>query len=364
MNCDENNDCRQITDCDISYTLTWKITIVAMCACLVLLLTCAIRALVVSTKLPHPFKTLCKGLLCADIILAFTTTVQLWVKDYTGYERDVIGISSLMVSLATTLLSLERAFALKYPLKYIGCSGKDRLISVTTISTYPTLLVVYLCVRFLVCYQIQHADGLSCLLYFILSTEALFTVTSSVCFVFSLATIAKSKRQHIRRITRMGLPQNHVINATDNHVTAVLFVVYPCQIFLVVFCIISPYWSFIRDKRVTAWLSLIFRIVLFVVHGMMFNFWFDEGRLHLLTMVSPLNSSLREWAGRMRINVYNIVIAWTFAGSQPQVGEVGRPHRVSRRHWTSESPNAMVGRIFWSRPFSQRSILPSVHSRV
>lgn len=364
MNCDHNKDCPQVIDDVISYTLTWKITITTSCACLILMLTCAIRALVFSTKLPHPFKTLCIILLCADVILAFTTAVQLWIKDCIGYERDVIGICSLMVSLATTLLGLERAFALKYPLKYIGCSVSDRLVPVTAISTYAALLLLYLCVRFLVCYKIQLAVNgvtcLSCLRFYILSVEALFTVTSSACLVFILATIAKGKIQHTRRITRMGLPQNHASKATDARVSAVLFLVYPFQICLVVFGIISPYWSFIQDKLVAVWLSLAFRIALFVMHGIMFNVWFDEGRLHLLTMVSPLSAYLRERADMMRINVYNIVIA---AGSQPDGGEAGRHHRVSRRRGAPESSNVSVCSIFLSRLVSQNSIFPSVHEQ-
>lgn len=338
-----------------------------VCVILILILACGTRAVVFSTKLPRPFKRLCKVILATDLVLILLTGAQPWSYDYPNFEQEFIGTSSVLASLATTLISLERVFALKCPLEYIKCSSDSRLTSYVAVTTYTGFLVIHMCVRLLVCYAVRYSlDILVCLpyqSYCILTSEAVFIVTSSICFAWVFHTTATSRRQHTRRITRMGLPQNHALNATDTHCSAILFVLYPCGLFLAVFSILLIYWPFIADTVISTWLSVSVRIITCTIHGAVFNFWFDEWRLHLLTLLSPLNGYLRDWAGAMRINVYNIVVAHAFDDSRLQMEGTGKSRRTSRRN-TLRISTVSGSSSFFSRSVSQKSVSSSVLEQV
>lgn len=350
-----------------TFTVLSGVSVTVVCIILLLILACGTRAVVFSTKLPRPFKKLCRVVLATDLVLILLTGAQPWSYAYPYFEQEFIGTSSVLASLATTLMSLERVFALKCPLKYIRCSCDYRLTSYVAVTTYTVFLVIYMCVRLLVCYAMRYALDIRVCLpyqsYCILTSEAVFIATSSVCFALVCHVTATSRRQHTRRITRMGLPQNHALNAADTHCSAVLFVLYPCGLFLAMFSILLIYWPFIADKVILTWLSVSVRIITCTIHGAVFNFWFDEWRLHLLTLLSPLSGYLRDWAGAMRINVYNIVVAHTFDGSRLQMEGTGKSRRISRQN-TLRTSTVSGNSSFFSRSVSQKSISSSVLEQV
>jgi hypothetical protein len=140
----------------------------------------------------------------------------------------------------------------------------------------------------------------------------------------------------------MGLPHNHALSATDTHVSATLFVLYPFAICLAIFSVLCIYWQFIPNDSVSKWLSIGTRLVHCAGHGILFNCWFDEWRLHFLTIISPLSANLRDNADIMRINVYNIVVAEAvvaeaFDGSRLQLEESIKSRRVSRSRVSNSS---------------------------
>ena len=312
----------------VELTITSSIATSVICVIIILSLACGARAVLFSTKLPRPFRQLCIVCLATDIILVLITGIQPWTYWTIYYNREYVGTSSVLASLSIMLVSMERVFALKFPLRYIRCTGEDRFTTHLVTWAFTIIIGSYLFIRFLVCYMVKYTFEIhlcmSYQVYAILSIEGLIFSTTTICFGLVFYTVAKNKRQHIRRITRMGLPQNHALNAADTHVSATLFVLYPFALCITIFSVLLNYWPFIPDDDVTYWLPLTTRMVYCSVHGVLFNCWFDEWRLHFLTILSPLSSNLRDMADIMRINVYNIVVAGaagadTFDGSRLQL---------------------------------------------
>lgn len=326
----------------VVFTLEQTITLSAVTAFLFPLLLIALRAIVFSSKLPCPFKTLCLNVLLLDAVLAVGTAIEPWLMYYTRYDRDVGDLGILLVNTAAMFITVERVLALKFPLRYIACSSNYKLTVCTTASVLVLEAIVYALVRILPCYTFRPEDPTkNCYVYhvnYILILQLALCTIASSCFVLVVLQMTKNKWKHTRRITRMGLPMTYASNATAAHVSAILFTIFPTMLFTSLFSILSVHRCILNNSAFLTWCSILSRIVLFTVHGIIFNVWFDEGRLHFLTLLSPLDSSFRARADEMRIHVYNIVTAHAFGDSSRPVSEGQRRSRNSAKN--SEQENA------------------------
>lgn len=312
------------TDCLSSYshshfTLEPTIALSVVSACVFPVLLVALRAISFSSKLPSPFKSLCVCVLLLDAVLAVETAIEPWLMHYAYYNHDTGDLGVLLVNTVTTLLTLERVSALKFPLKYIACSSNFKLTVCATATLLALETTIYALSRILPCYALQYVPD--CDIYhinYIFGLQMMLCMIATVCFVLVVLHMMQTKRRHIRRITRMGLPLTYARNATAAHVSATLFGIFPTMLFSTLFSILSVYRCRLSNPAFLVWCSILSRIVLFIAHGSIFNIWFDEGRLHFLTLLSPLRSSIKSRADQMRIQVYNIVIARTFDKSSAE----------------------------------------------
>ncbi|KAL4228454.1 hypothetical protein ACF0H5_011500 [Mactra antiquata] len=338
-----HNNCSPVDMEEPTFSLSSKISITALCLAAVLFLVLGGRALKYSSKLPRPFNTICLIVVVSDLILGILTGLQPWIEDLMAYEKEISTLGALIVIMTTTLVSIERAYALKCPLKYIVCSGNDRLTNLICVSTFVTLWFLYLFVRLLVCYMLRYTvEQEECTpyqLHFITISVIVLVVITTLCFGLVVHTIVKNRVQHTRRITRMGLPTNYASSANDTHISAILFVLYPCMICLAITSLIIPFTVIIRELIVSVWLSIACRVCVCCVHAMVFNIWFDEGRLHFLTLLSPFSQHVRDRVEVMRINVYNMVIAQAFEGSRASFESGSYKRKTSQKKSLNSRPN-------------------------
>ena len=324
-----NTDCQPPHNA-VHFTLEQTITLSVVSVCVFPILILALRAISFSSKLPSPFKTLCLCLLVMDCVLSIGTSIEPWLMYFTYYDHAFGDLGILLVNTVTALMTLDRTSAMKFPLKYITCSSNIKFTVCITASLLVLETTVYALVCLLPCSSLVQVPN--CLSYhtnYILVLELTLCTMATTCFVLVVLEMMKNKRKHTRRITRMGLPLTYANNATAAHVSAILFGIFPTMLFSTLFSILSVHRCHLNNSTFLAWCSILSRIVLFIVHGSMFNIWFDEGRLHILTLLSPLGTSIRSRADDMRIQVYNIVIAQAFDDGSRHFQDGQRRSRVS-----------------------------------
>lgn len=309
---------RTMLACQATFTFKQAIISSVVIACIFPILLIAVRAINFSSKLPGPFKSLCLFVLLIDVVLAVGTAAEPWLSLYTNYQHDVGDLGCLLLNTVTTLITLERASALQFPLKYIACSSNLKLTYGTTVTLVILETVLYAVVRLLPCFVLKSGGCDFYLVHYILVLQLTLCVIATTCFVMVVLQMVKNKRKHTRRVTRMGLPISYASNTTAAHVSATLFGIFPTMLFTTLFSILSVHRCRFSDATFLAWCSILSRVVIFLVHGTIFNVWFDEGRLHFLTLISPFGTAMKARADEMRIQVYNIVIAEAFDESTRQ----------------------------------------------
>ncbi|KAH3816371.1 hypothetical protein DPMN_117887 [Dreissena polymorpha] len=287
-----------------------KLISIAIAAIFVLLsLLLALKSLRYSTKLPGPYKVLACFLLTSDAFLVLALFFDILMHDVLKqYDADVESLGWTMVNIVICLMTCERLFALKCPLRYLlfRNSHKETVVLIVL----PLLTMV---VWFTVTELVQTSQKHNTPICNFFGANTFLFLLSTICFIFIILHILANERELSRTIRQMGLPLRYMQSISERRNSGMLFFLYPLQLLSMVLFQVLPHWN-IMEQQSSGAVCLCLLSVL--IHGILFNVWFDEARLHFLTHFTPFSKLIQRQATILRINTYNIVVSQSAVSSQ------------------------------------------------